>query len=73
MRQGLLDINWELGGAMLANEDDIQQLKFFQNFIKECLSWGTKYQVQVQLASINSNLTVEEREILSMLGYEETK
>jgi hypothetical protein len=70
MRQGLVDIDWELAGAMLANEGSDEQTKFFKSFVKECLDWGTKHQVQVQLASVNHDLTESEKDILSMLGYE---
>jgi len=71
MRLGLDDIKWEFVGAKLANGDDADQVSFLRGFIKECLAWGTKYQVESQLAVVNRQLTPEERSIISMLGYEE--
>jgi len=70
MRLGLDEVKWGYVGAKLANGDDDDQVEFVKGFIKECLAWGTKYQVQVQLASVNHKLTPDEREIISMLGYE---
>ena len=69
MRLGLQDVDWAYVGAELARDDDHMQTKFFKGFIKECLSWGTKYQVESQLACVNRKLTLEERELLSMLSY----
>ena len=72
MNKGLvLSSSWEHIGAMLANESDEEQAKFFKSFLKECDSWDTSYQTQMQLASINHLLTSEEREALSMLSYNE--
>lgn len=72
MKSGLsTDHNWEYIGALLANSGDDEQLKFFQSFVKECLGWGTKYQVEQQLACVNSKLSHEERDVLGMLGYNE--
>ena len=73
MKFGLKDMDWEYAGALLAHEDDNNQAKFLKSFIKECNSWGTHYQVEMQLAHINHLLTPEERETLSMLSYEEGK
>jgi hypothetical protein len=42
MRQGIFkEIDWQLMGARLANEGDIEQVAFLKSFIKECLSWET--------------------------------
>lgn len=70
MRIGLQDTNWEYIGARLAQSDDINQTAFFKSFVKECLSWGTRYQVECQLAGVNVKLTKKEINILGMLGYE---
>ena len=69
MKYGFIDIDWKYIGARLANESDVEQIDFFKGFIKECLSWGTRFQVEQQLAHINHKLTDEEREILSMLSH----
>jgi len=69
MRQGLTPYPWELYGALLAQGDDQEQIAFFKAFLKECKSWGTEYQVQMQLADINRGLTAEEREALKMISY----
>ena len=74
MRTGIRkEIDWEYLGALLARSDDDEQAEFFKAFIKECNSWGTAYQVELQLAFINNKLTPEERETLKMLGYKEEK
>lgn len=69
MKLGLQEIEWGYVGARLANEDDHAQAEFFKAFIKECLSWGTRYQAEGQLARINQKLTSDERELLGMLSY----
>lgn len=63
-------IDWQYVGSLLANEGDEEQAEFFKAFCKECKSWGTNYQVEFQLASVNSKLTTEEKQILGMIGYE---
>ena len=70
MKQGyILTECWAYVGARLANEDSAEQIKFFKSFLKECNSWGTAHQVQMQLASINDGLTDEEKRDLSMISY----
>lgn len=69
-RQGLPIPDWDYLGALFAREGSDEQVKFFKAFVKECNSWGTYLQVQNQLAMINHDLTKEERETLSMIGYE---
>jgi len=71
MKFGLQEIKWGYVGAKLAREDDNSQVEFFKAFVKECKSWGTDYQVGVQLAFVNDKLTPEEREVLAMLSYNE--
>jgi len=71
MKLGIRDIDWSQVGAMLAQADDIEQADFFKAFVKECNSWGTHYQVELQLAGVNQKLTKEEKQILGMLGFEE--
>lgn len=68
MRQGLMN-DWKYAGACLANGDSDEQVDFLRAFVKECLSWGTRYQVELQLANVNHGLTSEERKVLSMIGY----
>ena len=70
MKHGIMtEIDWKYIGAGLANEGDIEQTDFLKAFIKECNSWGTRIQVEQQLACVNRKLTEEERETLSMLSY----
>lgn len=71
MRMGLTSIDWAFAGASLARTGDDEQAVFLKAFIEECLSWGTHFQVEQQLASVNLLLTKEEREILKMLSYNE--
>lgn len=72
MKQGILtEIDWSYIGAQLAQSDDVEQTKFFKAFVKECKTWGTSYQIEMQLAGVNLNLDKEERATLFMLGYEE--
>ena len=61
--------NWAYVGALLAQSDDNEQAEFFKAFVKECNEWGTRYQVETQLAGVNAKLTDAERETLIMLGY----
>jgi len=69
LRFGLLEINWEYVGALLANQSSEEQVAFFKAFIKECKTWGTHFQIEQQLSFINKHLSLEEREILEMLSY----
>ncbi len=71
MHFGMKDVDWAYMGALLARGNDDNQASFLKSFLKECNSWGTDYQVQQQLASINLKLTDKEREQLSMLSYKE--
>ena len=69
MRHGLQEIDWAYVGAALANEGSPEQATFFKAFVKECNSWGTRLQVEQQLAFINRELTSDEKETLGMIGY----
>jgi len=71
MKFGLKDMDWEYAGALLANGDHNDQAQFLKAFIKECNSWGTRFQVENQLACVNRKLTSDERETLGMLSYNE--
>lgn len=72
MRFGITkEIDWAYVGSLLANEGDVEQAQFFSSFVKECNSWGTKFQVEQQLAFVNLKLSKNERSTLSMLSYEE--
>ena len=73
MKIGLQDTNWEYIGARLAQSNNHEQATFFKAFLKECKSWGTEHQIQIQLANINDLLTKEEKEDLSMITYIEEK
>lgn len=64
-------MSWSYIGAVLANQSDTAQAEFLKGFIKECLTWGTKFQIEQQLAYVNDKLTPEERQLLGMLSYEE--
>jgi hypothetical protein len=68
MRFGLRDFDWDSVGALLARADSREQAEFFRAFVKECLTWGTRLQVEKQLGYVNQNLSKEEKETLSMLG-----
>ena len=69
MKLGLQDIKWEYVGAKLAVADEIEQAAFLKAFVKECLSWGTSYQVGIQLALVSRRLTEKEKEVLSQITY----
>ncbi len=73
MKQGLIEINWSLAGATLAQSGADEQAEFLKAFIKECSTWGTHFQVEQQLAAVNRLLTDEEKEVLEMLSYKEKK
>jgi len=74
MRQGIrTELDWCLIGAELARGDSNDQVTFFRAFVAECLTWGTHLQVERQLAFINVELTKNEKEVLSMITYEEAK
>jgi hypothetical protein len=71
MRMGIrTETDWALVGAELAQSGDDEQAEFFKSFIKECKSWGTSHQVELQLAFVNGKLDKEERAVLSMLSYD---
>ncbi len=72
MRLGLRDVDWQQVGAQLAQSSDEEQAEFFKAFVKECNAWGTKHQVEMQLAGVNQKLSIEEKQTLGMIGYEET-
>ncbi len=72
MRLGLRDIDWAQVGAELARADANVQTEFFKAFIKEMETWGTRLQVEQQLAFVNGELTKKERETLMMLSFDES-
>ena len=69
MRIGLQKPDWSYIGAVLARGGDDEQVEFFKAFLKECRSWGTEQQVEMQLAGVNQKLTDDERDALGMLSY----
>lgn len=70
MKLGIRDVDWDYVGALLAQETNDNQADFFKAFVKECKTWGTNYQIEMQLATVNDKLTTEEKQILGMIGYE---
>ncbi len=71
MHQGLkMREDWEYLGALLANSGDDSQAAFLKAFARECGAWGTRHQVEQQLAAVNRKLTPEEIKTLSMITYE---
>jgi hypothetical protein len=74
MKKGIItEIDWPYIGAVLANEGSEEQVQFFKAMAKEMRSWGTQHQVEFQLADVNKELTKEEKEIFSMLSFEDEK
>ena len=71
MKLGLRDLDWAQVGADLARGDSNDQTDFFKAFIKEMNSWGTRHQVEMQLAYVNGELSKEERKTLGMLSFDE--
>ena len=69
MRRGLLNISWAQLGAELANSNDDDQSEFFKGFVKECMSWETRHQAEMQMCSIASRLSDDEKEFLSSISY----
>ncbi|MCK5602970.1 hypothetical protein KAR91_13895 [Candidatus Pacearchaeota archaeon] len=70
MQRGKDDpFTWEYLGALLAERSDEEQTKFIKSFLKECRSWGTRQEIEMQLAFINSKLTDDEKDLLGMLSY----
>ena len=72
MRAGIrTSIDWSLVGAELAQDDDCAQVEFFKAFLKECQTYGTRHQTEMQLMSINQKLTDEEKELIATIAYKE--
>ena len=70
MRMGIRkDVDWEYLGALLAQTGDDDQAAFLKSFVNECNSWGTRHQVEMQLACVNRLLTLDEKNTLSMIGF----
>jgi len=64
-------IDYKSVAAFLASENDEIQADFFKVFIKELKQLcGTHYHTEFQLAGVNQKLSKEEKELLSMIGYE---
>jgi len=67
MRQGIItDIDWSFIGATLANESDDAQAEMLNAMAKEMLSWGTRYQAEMQVANLCALLTEETKELLDL-------
>jgi len=67
----LTEIDWKYVGALLAAQESGKQIDFFKQFVAECRSWGTSYQIGIQMAYISSGLSSEEKEILSQITEKE--
>lgn len=70
-RKGILSLDWELIAAVLAEENSDEQTKFFKSFVKECKTWGTNLQIEMQLAHVNKGLSSDEKKTLSMISFTE--
>jgi hypothetical protein len=71
MRVGGVDLGGILDSvaATLAHQDAETQAEFLRVFAKELVACcGTKYQAEMQLAWVRSELTEEARDLLTMLG-----
>ena len=73
MRIGMQDIDWSYVGAVFARADDNEQAEFVKAVVKECLTWGTRQQIEMQFAGVNNKLTEDEKSIIGMIGWEENK
>lgn len=69
MRQPVV-IDWKVLGALLAEQDDKTQAEFFKCFLAEMDSWPTKYQKDMQLATIGRLLSDAEQEAIMFMGKE---
>lgn len=70
MRCGIRkEIDWEYVGATLANSGDDEQALFIKAFIKECKSWGTRFQIEQQFASVNNKLDDDEKYLLGVISF----
>ena len=70
MHKGQNFIDWKYCGALLAEASDSDQVDFFKAFVKEILSWDTRYQMESQLCFVSSKLSKEEKSLLEILAYE---
>ena len=64
----LINLNWRALGAELAELTSEEQGEFFRGFTDEMNSYSTAYAKGMQLSSISSELTKEQREVLSYIG-----
>ncbi|MEN6321718.1 MAG: hypothetical protein ABFD82_23590 [Syntrophaceae bacterium] len=71
MRIGMVEPDWAYIGAVLARGSDDEQATFFKSFLKECSTWGTHHQIEMQLAGVNEKLTNDEKDLLGMLSFKE--
>ena len=70
MRLGQV-FNWGLLGAELAVSDDNDQTAFFKAFAGEMNKFDTKWARDMQIVQINKKLSLDEKELFRILGYEE--
>lgn len=59
-----IEYKWDEIGALLANQDDESQGKFFKGFAHELNNFDTHYQAQMQMAYVNSKLSDKDKAIL---------
>jgi hypothetical protein len=70
IRKGLiLSDSWPQLGALLATQSDEDQAAFLKAFVKECHSWETNRQAEMQMVYISKHLTDEEKDLLSGISY----
>lgn len=70
MKNGITtQIDWQLIGAQLANEDADIQAKFINSMAKEMLSWDTRFQTEMQVSYIVNALTPEAKELFNFEQY----
>jgi hypothetical protein len=70
MRKGIVPLDWSLIGSMLANEGDNEQAEFLKALLNEMRTWGTNFQIEMQLCHIASKLSSADRELLSIFCVE---
>lgn len=74
MKYGTKEINWAELGAMMAHEGDKDQSDFFNAFCKELRkACFTHYNCEMQMGCIQNLLAKADREMLALLGPDESK
>ena len=68
IKGGSIITDWARLGAELAQLSDDEQVDFFEGFVKECKTFGTYYQAEMQLAAVQRHLSSDAQQLLKMLG-----